>query len=217
MVVDSNRMRGFLLYLLAMVMTGLPFAVQAAPDTILVIGDSLSAAYGIEPQQGWVSLLQRRLEQRGCEHQVVNASISGDTTQGGLTRLPRALEQYHSDIVIIELGANDGLRGLPPAVMQENLIRMVEISRAQGAEVLLLGVRLPVNYGSAFNERFRAAYAAVAEKTGAPLLPRFLSGVAENRELMQADGVHPRAKAQPMILDNVWRVLEPLLGSCKAA
>ena len=177
-----------------------------------MIGDSLSAAYGIPRQQGWVTLLQQRLTRAGYPHIVVNASISGDTTVGGLTRLPAALQQHRPAVVVIELGGNDGLRGFSLVKTRENLERMVELARTAGAKVLLLGVRLPGNYGSWYGERFQRVYAEVSAHTGVPLVPFFLAGVAETRDAMQADGIHPRAAAQPRILDNVWPALRPLLA-----
>lgn len=183
---------------------------QAAPR-VLVVGDSLSAAYGIPRQQGWVALLQDRLSEAGYPHQVINASISGDTSGGGLTRLPAALAQHRPRLVVIELGGNDGLRGFDPAQIQANLTRMVKLSRTAGAKVLLLGVRMPANYGSGYGERFQQVYAGVRDATGAALVPFFLAGIAETRDAMQADGIHPDAAAQPAMLDNVWPALQPLL------
>lgn len=181
------------------------------PPTILVLGDSLSAGYGIQVEEGWVQLLRERLALEGSPHRVVNASISGDTTRGGRSRLPAALEAHDPQIVVIELGGNDGLRGLPLEETRSNLVAMVDEARAHGAEVLLVGIRLPPNYGSRYTEQFYANYVDVAEESGVALVPFLLEGVALEPELMQADGIHPRAKAQPLILDVVWPHLEPLL------
>lgn len=188
-------------------------AAAAERPAILVIGDSLSAGYGIEQHKSWVALLAQRLGQRGLAYRVVNASISGDTTRGGLARLPAALEREQPRVLIIELGANDGLRGLSLQQMRSNLARMIELGRAAGARILLLGVKLPENYGRAFGEKFHRVYRELAEQTDVALVPFFLEGVAETRALMQADGIHPAAEAQPRILDNVWAALESLLDA----
>lgn len=177
---------------------------------LLVLGDSLSAAYGVPLDQGWVSLLQARIDARDLPYQVVNAAISGDTVAGGLSRLPALLAEHEPAIVLIELGANDGLRGFAPARIEEDLIALVEQAQAAEAEVVLIGVRLPPNYGSAYTERFQRLFATVAERTGAALVPRLLADVAEDPSLMQADGLHPTAEAQPLILETVWPVLEDL-------
>ncbi len=192
---------------------GLPPAARAdaAPPVILVLGDSLSAAYGIALADGWVALLQGRLRERGLDWRVVNAGLSGDTTAGGLTRLPELLKRHRPAILIVELGANDGLRGLKPTVVRDNLARIIQAGRAAGSRVLLTGIQLPPNYGAAYNQAFQAVFQDLAAAQGVPLVPGLLAGVAEDRVLMQADGVHPGAAAQPRILDNVWPVLEPLL------
>ena len=191
-------------------LTGLPDAASAAQGDVLVLGDSLSAAYGIDAAAGWVSLLRQRLQDQGYPYRVINASVSGDTTSGALQRLPQAL-QHHPAILIIELGGNDGLRGTPLQVMRGNLRKLVELSRHAGARVLLVGVRLPPNYGPAYVAAFEAVYAQVARETHTPLVPHLLQGVATRRALMQADGIHPKAVAQQRLLDNVWPVLKPLL------
>lgn len=185
----------------------------ASPPKVLVVGDSLSAAYGIPQDAGWVTLLQQRLRKAGYPHQVVNASITGDTTGGGLARLPAALRQHAPQIVILELGGNDGLRGFSPANIQANLRQMVELSQASRARVLLLGVRLPANYGVGYGERFAQVYAQVSDQTGASLVPFFLAGVAETRDGMLADGIHPAASSQPALLGNVWPALVRLLDA----
>ena len=188
-------------------------AVRAESPVILVLGDSLSAGYGIPVEKGWVSLLQRRLVERGFPYRVVNASISGDTTSGGLSRLPAALELHRPAIVVLELGANDGLRGQPPMAMSRNLSRMIERSQQAGARVLLAEMRIPPNYGPLYAQKFQATFGELAQHYAIPLIPFLLDGVAGNPALIQDDGLHPRAEAQPQILDNVWAVLEPALKS----
>ena len=188
-------------------------AARAESPVILVLGDSLSAGYGIPVEKGWVSLLQRRLVERGFPYRVVNASISGDTTSGGLSRLPAALELHRPAIVVLELGANDGLRGQPPMAMSRNLSRMIEQSQQAGARVLLAEMRIPPNYGPLYAQKFQATFGELAQHYAIPLIPFLLDGVAGNPALIQNDGLHPRAEAQPRILDNVWAVLEPELKS----
>jgi len=187
-------------------------ATRGAP-VILVLGDSLSAAHGIPLDQGWVHLLQQRLDKAGLGFQVVNASVSGDTAAGGLARLPALLDEHDPALVIVELGGNDGLRGFTPAQIGGYLDQIVARSREAGAKVLLVGVRLPPNYGTAYTERFQRMYRDVAGRNDVPLVPRLLEGIAEDRGLMQADGIHPVAAAQPRMLDNVWPVLAPLVGA----
>ncbi|RYZ67558.1 MAG: arylesterase [Proteobacteria bacterium] len=177
--------------------------------TLLVFGDSLSAAYGLRADQGWVALLEKRVADRG--YRVVNASVSGETTAGGRARLARALEQHRPSIVVLELGGNDGLRGLPVGPTAANLDSMVTTIRAAGAKVLLLGIRIPPNYGSAYADRFSQMYTDIASRYKLPLVPFLLEGVALKPELMQADGVHPRAEGQPRVAENVWAKLSPLL------
>ena len=188
-------------------------AARAESPVILVLGDSLSAGYGIPVEKGWVNLLQRRLVERGFPYRVVNASISGDTTSGGLSRLPAALELHRPAIVVLELGANDGLRGQPPMAMSRNLSRMIERSQQAGARVLLAEMRIPPNYGPLYAQKFQATFGELAQHYAIPLIPFLLDGVAGNPALIQDDGLHPRAEAQPRILDNVWAVLEPALKS----
>ena len=183
----------------------------AAPPAILVLGDSLSAGYGIDPRLGWVTLLQERLAREGFAHRVVNASVSGDTTRAGLARLPRALDQHRPAIVIIELGGNDGLRGLPLAEVRANLVSAITLAQKHQAKVLLLGMRLPTNYGTSHTQAFHALYAELGRKHRVPVVPFFLEGVATDPALMQADGVHPTAAAQPKLLATVWPYLAPLL------
>lgn len=185
-------------------------AAAHAENTILVFGDSISAGYGIPVEKGWVALLQAKLEDEGYGYRVVNASVSGETTAGGLSRLPRALALHHPRIVILELGGNDGLRALPVAAMRANLGKMVRLARAARASVVLLGMRMPPNYGPEYTAEFRRAYLDVA-KARVAFLPFFLDGVALTPALIQADGIHPNVLGQPRLLANVWTVLRPLL------
>jgi len=180
------------------------------PQTILVLGDSLSAAHGIAQNQGWVTLMVQRLTQKTPPWKVINASISGETTSGGLTRLPALLATHKPQWVLIELGANDGLRGLQLKIMRQNLQRMIEFSQQSGAKVLLVGMMLPPNYGFTYTTPFTAMYQQLAEEQHLPLVPFLLDGVANDPRLMQYDGLHPNAAAQPVILENVWRVAAPL-------
>jgi len=176
--------------------------------TLLVVGDSLSAGFGLEPGQGWVALLQDRLEAQGYGYRVVNASISGDTTTGGLARLPRALQLHRPSIVLIELGGNDGLRATPVAVIRRNLAGMIRLARAAGARVVLAGLQMPPNYGPRYTAEFAALYPQLAESEQATLVEFILDGVALDPALMQPDGIHPNAAAQARILDNVWPAIE---------
>lgn len=187
------------------------WAQGAVAGTLLVVGDSISAAFGLDSRQGWVALLEKRLEQEGFEHSVVNASISGDTSAGGAARLSALLAEHQPALVIIELGGNDGLRGQPPAQLQQNLASMVEKSRQAGAKVLILGMRLPPNYGVRYTTAFAQVYADVAAQEQVDLVPFFLEGVGGVPGMMQADGIHPGEPAQALLLDNVWPSLEPLL------
>lgn len=187
-------------------------AAAHAAGPLLVLGDSLSAAHNIPQQAGWVALLEHRLNQRGAPApKVINASISGETTAGALARLPALLAQYRPSLVLVELGGNDGLRGLPPAELAANLDAIIRASRDADAKVLLLGIDLPPNYGRAYRDRFRAVYSDLAQKHRVPLLPFLLDGVALQPGLMQEDGVHPTAAGQPRVLDNVWELLQPML------
>ena len=188
----------------------LSIGVQA--QTLLVVGDSLSAAYGMELKQGWVHLLEQRLQQQNPHSQVINAGLTGDTTAGGLKRLPKLLQEYQPQLVIIELGGNDGLRGYPLGQLQKNISAMIELSHNSGAEVLLLGIRIPPNYGRRYSEGFFNSYAKLASVKKTALVPFFMAGVGDNIELMQADGIHPNAKAQPKLLENVWAQLESLIS-----
>lgn len=189
-----------------------PAAADPAPARLLVLGDSLSAGYGIPVEQGWVALLAGRLQQAGHPYRVVNASISGDTTAGGLRRLPPLLAEHRPELVLIELGANDGLQGLPLETVRDNLLRLVELAQASARAVLLIGVRMPPNYGPRYAAGFAELFRAVAQRRGVPLVPALLAGVGERFELLQQDGLHPLAEAQPLLLDNVWPELVPLLN-----
>lgn len=182
-----------------------------AKNTILVIGDSLSAAYGMSKEQGWAALLQQRLEENHYPYDVINASVSGDTTSNGLAQLPAALEKYHPEITIIALGGNDGLRGLPLTVIEKNLGKMTALAKDAGSKVLLLGVRLPPNYGPAYTTAFQQVYMSVADEHGVSVVPVMLKNMDEKRDLFQSDGIHPKPEAQPIILDNIWATLKPLL------
>ena len=180
--------------------------------TVLIFGDSLSAGYGIDVDQSWASLLQSRLESQGYEHRVVNASISGETTEGGATRIAGALREFSPDLVILELGGNDGLRGFPPERMQGNLETIVASAKASGAAVVLLGIRIPSNYGTRYTQAFEAVYRDVAEKFDIQWIEFFMEGVALNDELLQSDRIHPNAEAQPILLDNAWPIISATLA-----
>jgi acyl-CoA thioesterase-1 len=187
-------------------------AAHADSPTILVFGDSISAGFGLaHVEQGWVGMLRAKLKRAGYGYQVVNASVSGETTAGGLARLPRALALHHPRLVILELGGNDGLRALPLDQMRGNLDRMVDLARESGAQVLLLGIRIPPNYGPEFTEKFFAVFDEVARGKKIPLVPFLLDGIALSPNLMQADGIHPNELGQPLLLENVWAGLRPLL------
>lgn len=180
-------------------------------SVILIVGDSLSAEYGLRRDTGWVRLLSDRLAKEARQYSVVNASISGETTSGGRTRLPQLLQQHRPSVVVIQLGANDGLRGLPLAAMRENLLVMIRESRASGARVLLVGMRIPPNYGRDYSERFAAVYEQVADGERVARVPFLLIGFADDLDYFQADRIHPAERAQPRMLDAVWTQLAPLL------
>ncbi|OZY46367.1 arylesterase [Pseudomonas lundensis] len=186
-------------------------AQNAAAGTILIVGDSISAGFGLDTRLGWVSLLEQRLEREGHDDRVVNASISGDTSAGGQARLPALLTEHKPDVVIVELGGNDGLRGQPPAQLQQNLASMIQQSKKAGAKVLLLGMRLPPNYGVRYTTAFAEVFPKVAEENDIPLVPFLLEGIGGVPSMVQSDGIHPTAEAQPRLLDNVWPMLKPLL------
>ncbi len=193
------------------------FSALAQAATVLVLGDSLSAGYGLRAEDAWPAHLQRKLESLPGEHRVINASVSGETTAGGRSRLPHALETHSPDIVVIELGANDGLRGLPLATMQANLLAMIDAAQSAQVAVVLIGMQLPPNYGPNYANKFHEVFARVAESRDVPFVPFLLDGFAADREMFQNDGIHPTAAAQPRILENVWPALAPLLGSAQAS
>lgn len=188
----------------------LPVYVQA--KTIMIVGDSLSAGYGITTQQGWVNLLQKRLDQQyPKQHKVVNASVSGETTSGAVARLPKLLQTHRPDLVVIELGGNDGLRGQPPKMIEKNLAQLVQKSQQAKAKVVLFGMKIPPNYGTAYSKAFENNYKTVSQQYKIPLLPFFLEGVAGNKNLIQSDQIHPNAKAQPILLNNAYPSIQRLL------
>ena len=203
--------------LLTLLSTGVYAAAPAATSrtapapTILVFGDSLSAGYGINVTKGWVALLAKRLEAQGYGYQVVNASVSGETTGGGRTRLPRALDLHKPDIAILELGSNDGLRGLPLEQMRANLETMIQLAKSRGTRVVLVGMQMPPNYGPVYTTGFRSTFNDLAKRHQVSLVPFFMEGIALKAELMQEDDLHPNEAGQPLLLDNVWPFLEPLL------
>lgn len=196
-----------------MVLFVLPSDAFPAEDerVIAILGDSLSAAYGMEIAEAWPSLLQQRLEENGFDYRVFNSSIVGDTTQGGLARLPRILEKHGPEVVLIELGGNDGLRGLPLDVTRSNLSTMIDLSRESGARVIIAEIRIPPNYGATYTRRFNEVFHELAERKGVTLLPFLLDEVALEPGMMMDDGIHPTTTAQPVILDAVWESLFPLL------
>ncbi|MBE8717338.1 arylesterase [Cellvibrio polysaccharolyticus] len=189
----------------------LPFQAHANSPVILVLGDSLSAGYGIDIREGWVSLLEKRVKDEGYDYQVVNASVSGETAGGGLARLPALLEHHQPVIVVLELGGNDGLRGHPVNIMERQLNSIIEKSRDASAEVLLLGMHIPPNYGKRYTEQFHNTYGKLAKKHSLPLVDFFLENVATDASLMQQDGIHPVAAAQPAMLENIWPALKKML------
>ena len=199
------------LFALAVLMVASASAQAEAP-VILVFGDSISAGYGLaHVEQGWVELLKTRLNAQGYGYQVVNASVSGETTAGGLARLPRALELHHPKIVVLELGGNDGLRALPIAQMRSNLTQMVDLASAAGAKVLLLGMRMPPNYGPQYTEQFSMVFSDLAGEKKLPLVPFLLTDIALSPTLLQGDDIHPNAAGQPILVENVWPTLKSLL------
>jgi len=186
-------------------------SAQAATPTILVMGDSLSAGYGIKVQAGWVSLLSQRLSQQGYDYHIVNASVSGETSSGAKNRFPSLLNSHKPAIVILEIGANDGLRGLPTAQMHDNLASMIEVAKQQRASVVLVGIQMPPNYGEAYTESFKTVYSQLANSTHVRFVPFFLKDVALKEALMQADNIHPNEQGQPYLLETIWPQLESLL------
>lgn len=198
-------------YLTLLLLSLVGHEAWASMPKILVLGDSLSTGYGFAASRSWVSLLEQRLQVQGYPHQVVNASISGDTSRGGLSRLPAALERHQPAIVILELGGNDGLRGLSLNTLEDNLAEMIELSQQAGAQVVLAEMRIPPNYGPRYTQKFQGIYRKLADRYNVALVPFLLNGVADRRELMQSDGIHPRAEAQLRILNNIWPTLTPVL------
>jgi acyl-CoA thioesterase-1 len=197
----------------ALLMAAASASAYSAPKTVLVLGDSLSAEYGLARGTGWVSLLEQKLKDEKIDARIVNASISGETTSGGRTRLPALLNQHHPNIVVIELGANDGLRGLPVASAEDNLRSMVSLATQSHAKVLLVGMRMPPNYGRAYTERFAGMYKEVSTQLKAPLVPFMLEGVAQDPAMFQADRLHPLSTAHPIILANIWPQFSALIKS----
>lgn len=193
-------------------LAALPSTHASTKETVLLVfGDSLSAAYRMSEADGWVALLAKRIKQENLAINVINTSVSGETTAGGLSRLPAALQTHAPDIVILELGGNDGLRGLPITEMRKNLDAMLKQIQHSGALVILTGIQIPPNYGSRYTTPFAAQFPELAQEHDVALIPFLLEGIMENRDLVQDDGIHPRAEAQPMVLDNVWGTLEPIL------
>ena len=184
-----------------------------AGQTIVVVGDSLSSGYGLSAEQSWVAMLRERLDAEAYGYDVVNASIAGDTSSGGLARLPRLLEQHSPAVVVIELGGNDGLRGQPVETLRANLAKMIELSQQRGARVLLAGMQIPPNYGPAYTRSLAAVYPELAMRYGVTLVDFLLDGVALHPELMQHDGIHPNAAGQKVVFENIWRVLRGVLPS----
>lgn len=204
--------------ILLVLFTTLAAPALASQNTILIMGDSLSAAYGVPSETAWVQLLRQRLEENGLSHwQVVNASISGETTDGGARRLPELIEKHDPEVVIIELGGNDGLRGFPPEVTESNLASMIRDTRQSGAKALLVGMQIPPNYGPRYTQMFAQLYPTLSDRYNTGLVPFFLDGIYNHDNLMQEDGIHPTEQAQPMLLDKVWPVLEPMLEEARAA
>jgi acyl-CoA thioesterase-1 len=188
-------------------------ANSADAPTVLVFGDSLSAGYGINVDQSWTALLQTRLEQQGYEHRVINASISGETTEGGAARISHALESFSPSLIILELGGNDGLRGFPSSRMRGNLDKIISTSKGSGAAVVLLGIKIPANYGQRYIDEFDDVFRQAAADNDIPWIEFFMDGIALNEELMQGDGIHPNAAAQPLLLDNAWPIIVQALGN----
>jgi len=194
--------------LILLVTTG---AQATGTPTVLIFGDSLSAGFGIDVDQSWGALLQQRIESQGYEHRVVNASISGETTEGGATQIDNAIETFQPNLIILELGGNDGLRGFPPARIKSNLMEIATRAKDSGAGVVLLGIRIPTNYGARYTESFEAVYAEVATELGIDWVEFFMEGVAMNDELLLDDRIHPNAAAQPILLDNACPVIRDTL------
>lgn len=208
----QNRNQKFRIspYLALCMLCLVPMMVSA--KTIMILGDSLSAGYGIDAQQGWVHLLQQRLNQQyPKQHKVVNASVSGETTSGALARLPKLIQAHRPDVLVIELGGNDGLRGQPPKMIQQNLEKMIQQGQQNKAKVILLGMKIPPNYGSSYTQLFEQNYRVLSQKYKISFMPFFLKDVAGKKALMQSDGIHPNAKAQPILLNNVYTYIKGAL------
>ena len=206
----QNHKLGVILSAFIVMFSLSPMLVSA--KTIMIVGDSLSAGYGIQPQQGWVYLLQKRLDQQyPKQHKVVNASVSGETTSGALARLPKLLQTHKPQIVVIELGGNDGLRGQPPQMIQKNLGQLVQISQQAKAQVIIFGMKIPPNYGTAYSKAFENNYKMVSQQYKVKLLPFFLEGVAGKKNLVQNDQIHPNAKAQPILLNTAYPYIKSSL------
>ncbi|MDA0687084.1 MAG: arylesterase [Proteobacteria bacterium] len=212
-------MKSLIIRLLAVLFLLMPLSGMAQSkagggrQTLMVFGDSLSAAYGMEEEQGWVSLLEARLAEERYDYDVINASVSGETSTGGLARLPAMLDSHEPNLVILELGGNDGLRGLPLDTLKANLQEMVNLIRDSGADILLAGIQIPPNYGPRYTLPFFELFGELAIENELPIVPFLIDGIPQQPELMQNDGIHPRAEAQWMIVENVWPYLEPLLES----
>jgi len=215
-IASAGSQVGRLLVTLGVLTLGQHTPSASAEHSLLVLGDSISAAYGMDLEQGWVALLGQRVASEHPGWQVANASISGDTTGGGLRRLPELLNSHQPAVVVIELGGNDGLRGFPIQRIRENLSAMVKAAQSAGARVALLSMAIPPNFGKRYTDLFTASFEQVATSTGATLVPFILDGVATDSQLMQADGIHPTAAAQPIILDNIYPWLVPLIAQASA-
>lgn len=197
-------------YYMVATLSLIPFAIDA--KTILIVGDSISAGYGINPEQGWVQLLQKRLDQQyPKQHKVVNASVSGETTSGALARMPKLLQSYKPDVVVIELGGNDALRGQPPQMIQKNLGQLVQQSQQAKTKVLLFGMKIPPNYGTAYSQAFENNYKVISQQYKIKLLPFFMQGIAGHKDLMQNDQIHPNAKSQSILLNNAYPYIKGAL------
>lgn len=206
------RLRSIVFIVFLCVFTQVQADQDQASNTVLIVGDSLSAAYGVQSDEAWVALLRARLDAEGLDNwQVVNASISGETTDGGLRRLPELLQKHGPEVVVIELGGNDGLRGFPPNVIEKNLARMIEYVRDAGAHPLLVGMQIPPNYGERYTRTFAGIFPKLAERYDTGLVEFFLEGIYDQDGMMQSDGIHPSAAAQSQLLANIWPELEPLL------
>jgi acyl-CoA thioesterase-1 len=203
-------------FVVSVLLSSSPSWSRAPVPVIAVLGDSLSAGYGLEANESWVALLAARLADEGYGYRVVNASISGDTTAGGLSRLPGLLERESPSVLIVELGGNDGLRGLPVVRMERNLRRMIELSASAGTRVVLAGIQIPPNYGQVYTHQFKTVFPTLADDYGVSLVEFMLDGVALNPAFMQDDGIHPNALGQPQMLDNIWQVVAPLLEAVEA-